>query len=489
MKVVNNFIGCGAVLFSSLSAAWGEWDRHESRDISTKENPDMYEVRYFDNSHDFKYVTQEHRVPFADAGYEWGKMGQGLSEPLGWVVWKTPSAMLCEVDSLTGIDKDKNEDMDRKGAIVYDPATKKFNKISLKQYSEWGLKKRLGIYQGNANGDEHGSAVLLTIRDSFSYFNANQEGFSFDYAKTNGESALRTKGAVVFDIYSDFLYNRNATRLGDMNPYRISFRTGVEFDRDDEAEEPVDRTSFYFLTNFQGNPSQKARVLGVDDLGRVISPQFLQFGVAVDHDEFTGGNDLRWIIGWQPQFYLPEDAWGSVGETFGINRKMFYKKGTPLQLYKPRDLVENGGEDPSVWYSYIPADVKLSDSAALFRKALGNDDGTETFVEWKGGLVFGNGESKFRFGYLAEGVTAVAGDYSTHLGHSFFAEIALGNVSTTYVDTQKKTSNNKKDPSKITDLPDTDLGAMTIFAKYTMGEFQPTFEESEIFQVGTRIRF
>lgn len=446
-----------------------------------------------------KPVTKEQWLAFSTKDQKPFDLGKGYSNNLGWTLWKSRDTSLFEVTSLTA--PAKNEYNKDDFTVLYDPTTGKFDKVSLEEYSNWGLKTRLGIASGDnpETSAREGSAILMSIRDSFSYFNANQEGFGFDYTNTNGESTMNIKGALMLDFYLDPLYNRTNNWFGDGNPYQFWFRTGVEFDRDDTAAKPFDRTSYYFLTNFQANPDQSARLLGSDSLINTFSPQFLQVGAALDHDDFTGETDLRWIIGWQPQFYLPKDIIPGWGESFGINRIMRYRKGSPFNLLKPSDIAENppkdAKEDPaSPWYSSLPMDLKLSGGSELLADAFKNDadSAEDALLEWKAGVFFGNSDWRARCGYFIEGASPVIDPGETHIGHRIVAEVGIGNISEETRGKQRSQIEAMKKDDKSyehVELSSSDLGAMTIFAEYRFGAPAPTYRKEEIFQIGTRIRF
>jgi len=454
-----------------------------------------------------KVHTGEQRKVFThkdDVDKGLGNLGHGFSAPLGWTLWKTPGTRLCEVTTLTAPESGPDDD---KFSVVYDPQDRKFKKVSLAEYSEWGLKTRLGIFADdpqNAEARQEGSVVMLSLRDSFSYFNANQEGFGFDYATSDGDSSLKIKGALMADFYLDPLYNRKDDWFGTGYPYQFWFRTGVEIDRDDTATKPFDRTSYYLLTNFQINPAQDAHLFGNESLMHIFSPQFVQLGAALDHDEFTGDNELRWIVGWQPQFYFSEDVIEGYGESFGINRIMRYKKGTFLNLLKPSEIDEAKREakaqDPasenpaSPWYSSLPMDLKLSGGSKILAAAFQNDadSADDALLEWKAGVFVGNSDWRARIGYFVEGASPVLDPGETHVGHRFVAEIGLGNISENYAEQQRSQIESlKKNDDKYENvkLSSSDLGAMTIFAEYRIGAPPPTYKKEDIFQIGTRIRF
>lgn len=456
------------------------------------------------------------------------------SKALGFTLWKTPGTTLYEVTKAVDL-----IDQEVKNQVIlnldpdYNTGLEKFNKLGKekqkkllkdmkdkvihlslnerlqlktytpKEYEKVRLSPRLGIE--NAAGIEGGSAVLFSIRDSFSYYNLNQEGFSFDYNSSNGQDSLKLRGAVTLDVYPDSLYNQPWKKDSWFvrNMYRFSLRTGVEFDRDDTATKPTDRTSLYLLGNFQANPDQDAHLFGVDDFFQITSPQFVQIGGALDHDSLTGTDDFRFILNWQPRFYLLKDieVLGRTfgGRTLGINHVMRYAKGDwfnfrfhkpKIEAEDPSELsplqVEDNRSSPSAWYSYVPADIKLAGvTDAMKSLSKGNADLSDVNLEWKAGLVFGNSDYHYRFGYLAEGVSPLSDLGESHIGHTLFAELALGNVTGEFSNAQRKGA----ESVESTSLTDGDFGTATIFAKYRFGEYAPTFKNVDEFQVGTRIRF
>ncbi|MEO5716768.1 MAG: hypothetical protein ABIT37_25035, partial [Luteolibacter sp.] len=388
---------------------------------------------------------------------------------------------------------------DRVYTVDVDPKGAHVNQFNADQYKDRQLTSRLGIYN-NQTGAERGSAVLFSIRNTFSNYNLNQEGLAFDYTNTDGKGSMKLKGALMADIYLDTLYNG---KWRDepwyiQNPYRISLRTGVEFDQDDTIAKKSDRTSFYLLTNFQANPDQNAHLFGSELAPQITSPQFVQIGVALDHDELTGDDDLRWILDWQPRFYLIKDddviaqSLG-IGQGFAINHIMNYKAGEFLRFAKNQD--EEAGNKPnftekeiSPWYSYIPADIKLTGGSEIWDElAKGEGDLDKASVNWQLGLILGHSDYHFRCGYKAEGVSPLTAIGDSHIGHTLFVEKGFGLLSPTY--DQKQRAYHGKGAPVMTGITSSDIGPVTIFAKYTFGEFEPTFENQEIFQIGTRVRF
>lgn len=443
------------------------------------------------------------------------------SEALGFTLWKSPGSSLKEVSSLPFFDTvEAREELKRQIDRLYPEKTAAekealFAKLSEKRlipiyhksdgkpqfvspedYAKFRLNPRLGIF--DESGEENGSAILFSIRDSFSFFNANQEGFALDYTNTDGDGTLRLKGALTSDIYLDSLYN--SRWIHDpwiiQNTYRLSLRTGVEFDTNEAAKTPTDRTSFYLLGNFQANPDQNAHLFGVDDFWQVTSPQFVQIGAAYDHDDFSGESDIRWILGWQPRLYVIKD-WDFIARSFGINHKMRYLKNDVkgfASFQKPDPTpgaTKIRGEDDeqnlSPWYTYIPADIKLTGGSDVINAVAKRQKGdfSKVNLEWKLGFAVGHSDSKFRFGYLAEGVSPAADLGDTHIGQSVFCEIGLGSISSIFADSQRN------DPGNLdaNDLPEHDVAAATLFAKFKFGEHAPSFEKHEEFQIGTRIRF
>lgn len=468
-------------------------------------------------------------VPFRDnLSVPWNEnfgYDHPYSSALGFALWKSSNTHLGEISvtpMLTRAEylKDIKENLpayigqENYDALDKDGRDKRAEELADKVYAvevtqdgvktydadeikERQLTTRLGIF--DENGIENGSAVLFSIRNSFSYYNLNQEGFAFDYTNTDGKGSMKVKGALMADIYLHSLYNHRWYEDPPfiVNPYRVSFRTGVEFDQDDTATVPTDRTSFYMLANFQANPDQNAHLLGIDNFWQITSPQFIQVGAALDHDDFTGEDDLRWILSWQPRLYVVKD-WTVIGQNFGINHIMRYKKdGRLFEFAKDRQLTDDNQQKTtpsdqrdefSPWYSYIPADIKLTGGSEIWdRLAKGKEDLDEAALQWQLGLIFGNSDYRFRFGYKAEGVSPASNIGDSSIGHSLFAEIGLGNISDAYATEQRKDKGKGK--SEMTGLTDADLGVVTVFAKYSFGEFEPTFENQELFQIGTRVRF
>ena len=87
----------------------------------------------------------------------------------------------------------------------------------------------------------------------------------------------------------------------------------------------------------------------------------------------------------------------------------------------------------------------------------------------------------FRTGYLAEAISPVSDLGNSHIGHSLFAEVGLGNFTGKIA--------GKEEPEGPIPLPKADIGAATLFAKYNFGERAPDFQDEDLFQVGLRVRF
>ncbi|MEK7951641.1 hypothetical protein [Luteolibacter soli] len=365
-----------------------------------------------------------------------------------------------------------------------------------------GKKVKAIAKDSNDKPIEEGSAILFGIRDSFSRYNYSQEGLAFDYSNSNGNDSMVLKGAIISDIYWGALYNNEGIKAPWNNDhYRFSIKTGVEFNTDEVAKKEVDQTSVYLLANFQANPDLDAHMFAIKDWFQITSPQFLQVGAAWDHDDLTGTDDLRWIVDWQPRFYLLNDrSW--IARSIGINTLMRFDKDKYFSLNKNPTVKEKAtpnkaalvgdrsespdgkadlAPDESPWYTYIPADVKLAGGSDIWDTLSGGrEDLDKTTLEWKLGLIVGNSDWAFRAGYLAEGVSAVSDLGGTHIGHSIFAEVGLGNFTGKIA--------GQEVPNE-TPLPKADIGAATLFAKYKFGERAPDFKNEDLFQVGLRMRF
>ncbi len=319
-----------------------------------------------------------------------------------------------------------------------------------------------------------------------------------DYTSNDGNDSLKLKGALISDIYLDPLYNRGLKMPWNNDQYRFSLKTGVEFNTDDTAKTPIDQTSVYLLANFQANPDLDAHLFAIKDFWQITSPQFLQVGVAWDHEDYTGKDDLRWIVNWQPRFYLLNDR-GVLARSLGINTLMRFDSGDPFHLNKQpvadksqnpqekevvRDASALSGEadkKESPWYTFIPADVRLSGGSKVWDALSSGEDLDKVTVEGKLGFVIGNSDWGFRAGYLAEVVSPVSDLGNSHIGQAFFAEVGLGNFTGKIAGDQV--------PEGPVALPKADIGAATLFAKYNFGERAPDFKNEDLFQVGLRMRF
>ncbi len=460
--------------------------------------------------------------PFAESWWE----GHPYSDVLGFTAWKSEDTTLKEVTEIPELlnerelvlrvlarvenyagmspgelEKRYNEEAaelakeDRRRYPVYD-RVKGFTTYTAEEYEKNRLNARLGIFKGPEGRQwEEGNAVLFSVRESFSFYNYNQEGMSIDYISGDDGDELTLKGAIVSDIYLDALYNRKWLKSGkglsgDM--YRFSIRTGVEFDWDQSLDTPVERTSFYLLANFQANPSQSAHYFSNPDFWQITSPQFLQVGAAFDHDDFSGESDVRWIVNWQPRFYLINDI-GPFGRGLAINHIMRYRKGSFMKFFKggvddeaklnPAKVFVEDRSDESPWYSSVPMDIKASGGSDLWDAiaASGGDFGGVN-AEWKAGLIVGQSDWRLRFGYLCEGITPLSDIGETTIGHTVFAEVGLGMFS-------GAAAQRKSEDGGPLELPKGDMGAATLFAQYRFGEHAPSFEDKKEFRVGMRVRF
>ncbi len=451
------------------------------------------------------------------------------SPTLGFTLWKSPGTTLKEHvelplietpkvrqelikqvkaesggDKLSEVEIEKRvEKLKEKFTIpVWDEEKKTVSYLSAEEYEKHRLTSSLRIYRTEGGKMfEDGSAILFGIRDSFSFYNYSQPGFAGDFSSNDGKDTMRLKGALISDIYLDPLYNHGLKMPWNNDQYRFSLRTGVEFNIDETAETPVDQTSVYLLANFQANPDLDAHLFGIKDFWQITSPQFLQVGVAWDHEDYTGKDDLRWIVNWQPRFYLLNDR-GFLARSLGINTLMRFDKTGPFSFNLNKKPVTNKAEtagskervaddnrkddkgnniEESSWYTFIPADVRLSGGSEVWDALRSGEGLDKVTVESKLGFVIGNSDWGFRTGYLAEIVSPVSDLGNSHIGQSFFAEMGLGNF------TGKIAGD--KEPKETIPLPKADIGAATIFAKYSFGERAPDFKNEDLFQVGLRMRF
>lgn len=208
-------------------------------------------------------------------------------------------------------------------------ALAKENILWTNDYEKLGLNRQLRFR------DETGSAILLRIREKFQMLNEETGGAQFLYAddRKSSDSGYTFKGALMADFYLNSLYNldssfNNTNPLWIENPFRFWVRAGAEWDADTlDAKNERDFSRQYLLLNFQGNPDQNAKILGIPGL-EVTSPQFLQIGAVHEENHVTDEESLRWIVGWQPRFVVAEGWFGTdIGRGFSLNNRMYYREG------------------------------------------------------------------------------------------------------------------------------------------------------------------
>lgn len=374
------------------------------------------------------------------------------------------------------------------GSVEYKKEKLVVDMISAEEIKKRRLDTQLAIGSLDKNNTffpSDGAAILLRLRDSFQLYNDASPGFEFQYDQTDGKEDLSLKGALMADIYIPQLYSSDERLLfknSFVNPHRIWFRTGIEFDRGEESE----RTSYYFLASMYANPDQ---LFSIFDKIYITSPQLIQFGVAFDEDSLTDTKDTRFLISWQPALYLQngfsiKDMFASteeleskiankernVGSGFGINHKMYYQRDKFGTLFSPYHDCDTCSKSPL--YAYIPCDLSLSDSSAVIKSALNGEGFGGATLEWHAGLGFGHDDQKWRITYLCEGESPVKDLGESRIAHSVSFDFTLG-----LLDSDKDTSK------------DEIFTGATISAKYITGEFGDQPNKQDQFTVGTKVRF
>ncbi len=435
-------------------------------------------------------LVKERHVPFSTL------LGQPYSSTFGLSLWESDGAELEEVIFRPWKDADpKTKGLEgRLHKIALDELTKSGTVHT--DFGKRGGNRQLGFK------DNTGSALLFRLRDQFQYLNedSNEAKFNYTSDRDTGEG-FAFKGAAMLDIYEDHLYNKSITRtnLWVDNPYRMWVRVGAEWNYNDQpGAAQADTRRFYGLLNFAANPDQSAEFLAIPG-ANITSPQFIQLGAVYEQNAISGEDDVRWIIGWQPRFLMDYGAEpmasvekkeakkdGSHGlfRGFGLNKRMYYRKGGHLDIWTQDD----GDENRSSYYTFINPEINVEGaSAARVTKALKGiksvkgaqsalDDLQKEVITYnvKAGIGFWDG--RVELSGALHGVHPIANLGESHTWTEVRADFRL------FQDEFVPDYNPETAPKK------TWAGA-TAYISWTRGEAEPTFKDVDTLMVGVGLRF
>jgi hypothetical protein len=371
------------------------------------------------------------------------------------------------------------------------------------KYEKLGLNRQLRFK------DDDGSAVLLRVRDKFQMLNEDSGAASFVYSNDReaDKEGYSFNGAVMLDIYNQRLYNEpwitNPSWI--QNPYRFWLRLGVEQQYNSiDADNPRDVFTTYALLNFQANPDQSATFFGIPGL-EITSPQIIQLGVGYENNRITGDESLKWIIGWEPRFLITEPHWGDFARGFGLNNRMYFKKGsfaelatqpekgavakTPVdpaaetdRILKQRSKIFSfinpgvsveGASDARVNLPKLPTAINyaslkaLTDEVITYQLALGlGFDFTNSVQDAT--------EATLSLSYTLKGVQPLDGFDDGHIWHEVRAEMNLTQAYNAF-------DGSKGGPN--------DWAGLTAYISWQKGEAPPSYEDTDLIMAGVSTRF
>ena len=372
-------------------------------------------------------------------------------------------------------------------------------------YAKLGLNRQLRFK------DDHGSAVLLRVRDKFQMLNEDSGAASFVYSNDReaDKEGYSFNGAVMLDIYNDYLYNKPLNDSRDswwiQNPYRFWIRLGAEQQYNSiDADNPRDVFTTYALLNFQANPDQNATLFAIPGL-EITSPQIVQLGVGYENNRITGDESLKWILGWEPRFLFTEPIFGKFGRGFGLNNRMYFKKGSfaelatqPKETPAPNVTVDPAAETDRILkqrskiFSFINPGVSVegaSDArvnlpklptAINYASLKALTDEVITYQLALGlGFDFTNSvqdatEATLSLSYTLKGVQPLDGFDDGHIWHEVRAEMNLTQAYNAF-------DGSKGGPN--------DWAGLTAYISWQKGEAPPSYEDTDLIMAGVSTRF
>ncbi|MEQ1860128.1 MAG: hypothetical protein ABMA13_09345 [Chthoniobacteraceae bacterium] len=350
-------------------------------------------------------------------------------------------------------------------------------------YSKMGLGTSLG-FENNK-----GSALLLRARRQFQMLNESSEDATFDYVNDReaSDSGSRLEAALMLDLYLDPLYNRSwFDPIGWVDrSYRFWLRTGFEINRNDlPGKTEVDQQKWFGLLNFQANPDQNSRFLFLDGM-EITSPQIIQLGAVFEQNRISGEEGWHWIAGWSPVFHLLQDR-GIFKQGFGLNKRMFFgdeKREVKVvsteaaKAPKDSDALIVDSKPRQGWYtSFDPGFNFLGASDARgvvnnltkVRSRSSLEKLREEQFNWHLKALLGVRDGLFELSYTVTGTHPISELGDSHIGQEVRADLNLYKLGS----------------------PDSrDWRNLKAYVSYRRGQFEPNFEDEDLFTAGVSLRF
>ena len=355
-------------------------------------------------------------------------------------------------------------------------------------YSQLGLGTSLG-FENN-----QGNALLLRVRKQFQMLNEASDDAVFNYVddRKAHDSGSRLEAAFMLDWYLNPLYNKRWKEWDEtaMIPrlikidrhYRFWFRTGFEINKNDlPGKTEIDQQKWLALLNFQANPDQNARFLGMEG-AEITSPQIVQIGAVYEQNRITGEDDWHWIVGWAPLFHLLKHDQSSG---FGLNKRMFL--GQPEKATIKSVVTTQGSETkivtlaqtepPKGWYCSINPSINAlgaSSARGIADKLakIGSLDALEKLREeqlrWQVKALVGVNDGVFELSYTVNGTHPFSKLGDAHIGQEARADVNLLMWAT-------------RSPK--------DWHNLTAYVSYRRGQFEPNFEDIDLVTAGVSLRF
>lgn len=334
-------------------------------------------------------------------------------------------------------------------------------------------------------------AIMLRIRKKFQKLNESSSPATLDYVddRKTEDSGSRLQAAFMLDFYLPHLYNREGLDFGITTlPYRLWIRTGFEIDKNDlPGVNEVDQQKFFGLLNFQANPDQN---IFSGHWFEVHSPQIIQLGGVYEQNRLSGEESGHWIIGWSPVFRVLDESENPFSG-FGLNKRMYFgEKGgktkvlnakTESQGTAQKFVAQVETESNSDFYTSIDPGFEFlgkSDARGIgneLAKRLKKTRSLKTLEKlqeeqfnWHLKALAGWKNGTFELSYAVTGSHPLSNLGESHIGQEVRADFNF---------TRYSNPNGK------------DWRDFTAYASYRRGQFEPTFEDQDLFTAGISLRF
>lgn len=477
-----------AALGLSLATAHADLTKAEKDILSKKIKLAEAKSREAESKHAAALPTVEVREEFGKFFNRPYSNTLGLSVPIP--LWS--SGKLYE----SHIDADVNALSGTNTPELLGKGIDKLKKVAEGAGAEWLTDySHLGLGTSLSFENNKGSAVLLRIRKQFQFLNEDSDDASFSYLddRQARSSGSRLEAAFMLDWYLDSLYNQKQfTPLGWIQqPYRFWIRTGFEIHSNDlPGKLEIDQRRWMALLNFQANPDQNARFLGING-AEITSPQIVQIGAVYEQNRITGNDDFHWIIGWAPVFHLLQEH-GALTRGFGLNKRMYLGDSRPTSIESVKTVSDQYGEKTVVtvnpteppsgdplknWYFSINPSINalgassargIVDKLAGIRSPDALDKLQQEQLRWQVKALVGWNNGVFELSYAVNG------------SHPFsrLGDVLIGQEVRADINIPQWISPSAKD-----------WRSLKGYVSYQRGKFEPNYEDIDLVTAGVSLRF